>query len=287
MASSIYDSPLRYPGGKSSMVKFLAYALNINGPINTYIEPFAGGAGAALGLLFKNHVNEIILNDSDEFIYKFWDSVLYKTTKLIRKIENTPVTIEQWKMQREILLDEGKKKRVSDLEIGFTAFYLNRCNRSGILKSGPIGGQEQTGEWKINARFNKPELIQRIKRIASFKHRISLYNDDALVFLKDRLPSLKCDIDTSMVYLDPPYFKQGPELYRYFYIEKDHQLLKELLEKELNIKWILSYDDVEQINELYKGVKKNGVQVNHFANKAKVGKELIILSDRCHLPHVE
>jgi DNA adenine methylase len=129
--------------------------VQFNHPVETYIEPFAGGAGAALRLLYSGKVNRIVLNDFDEFVYKFWMAALYDTERLIKKIKDTLVDIEEWKRQRKVLINSQRKIPRSDLDIGFATFYLNRCNRSGILSAGPIGGYNQRGKWKIDCRFNK------------------------------------------------------------------------------------------------------------------------------------
>lgn len=282
----IYYSPLRYPGGKTSLLKYLINIVELNGPIKTYIEPFAGGAGAALGLLCNGHVQKVILNDADEVLYFFWDSVLNFTEQLIEKIKKTPINIREWEKQRAILSDSDLRHKASKLDIGFAAFYLNRCNRSGILRPevGPIGGIRQLSKWKIDARFNKEGLVQRIKRLNLHKDKIKFFNLDAIDFLKNIIPKLHLKIDETLVYLDPPYFQRGPELYRSYYLREQHIELRKFLENELHYRWVLSYDDVPFINELYKNTNKNGVLVNHFANKAKVGKELIITSNNCVIP---
>ncbi|MFW6016569.1 MAG: DNA adenine methylase [bacterium] len=279
-----YYSPLRYPGGKASLLNFLRSVINYNSPIDTYIEPFAGGAGAALGLLINGSINKIIINDADEFIYKFWDSILRNKEKFIRKVENTPVNVKEYYKQKEILTNPKKRNSSSNLAIGFSTFYLNRCNRSGILRSGPIGGYNQNGKWKIDARFNKTDLIKRIELINKFRNNIEVYNCDALDFLNEILPNLNIDLKKTLIYLDPPYYNQGPELYRKFYNNGQHAELRDFLLNVIKTKWVLSYDDVPQINELYNGIRINGYSKSHFANKAKIGKELIIFSDNCVLP---
>lgn len=281
---SQYISPLRYPGGKAKLKEFLTALINTNKPIEVYVEPYAGGAGAALGLLFDDIVNEIYLNDVDIFITKFWQCVLYETDSLIKKIRRTPISIKKWKYYSNILMNKDIDGR-SDLEIGFTTFYLNRCNRSGILTGGPIGGIDQESNWKIDARFNKENLIKRIKLIASQKSRIHFYNLDAIDFIEKCLNENLVPIKSSLFYLDPPYVKKGPGLYRKHYEEDDHLSLNEYLKKKTELKWVLSYDHTSFIEKLYKGIKQNGYEVNHFAHKAKIGKELIILSDKCIFPN--
>lgn len=277
-------SPLRYPGGKAKLYRFLSFIIKNNSPIDTYIEPYAGGAGAALALLMNRVVKKIVLNDSDEFIFKFWHSIVNKNQLFQKKILNTPITIEEYQKHKIIFKNIKKLKLVSDLEIGFTAFYLNRCNRSGIFKSGPIGGYNQEGNWKIDARFNKLDLIRRLEHIYDFREFIDIYNYDAIDFLRNKLSRLNIDPEKTLVYLDPPYYEHGCELYPNYYKHKDHIALQEFLKNDLKIKWILSYDDTDEIRKLYQDIRKNGIVVNHFAYKAKIGKELIIISDNCLMP---
>ncbi|MHA1660161.1 MAG: DNA adenine methylase [Promethearchaeota archaeon] len=280
---SVFYSPLRYPGGKTSLLKYLTNIINLNEPIKTYIEPYAGGAGAAFGLLLNNSVERIILNEYDKAIYKFWCASLYETENLLKKVKEIRINLKEWRKQKEIFNDFLLGKDISDLNIGFATFFLNRCNRSGILNAGPIGGKKQIGKWKIDARFNKNELINRIKKIAELKNKINVYNLDAIEFLEGQLPRLNIDPKKTLIYLDPPYCEKGSSLYRYYYGNNDHKKLQNFLKGFNNIKWILSYDDIPFIHNLYKGTNKNKITMNHFAYKAKVGKELIIVSDNLTL----
>lgn len=273
-------SPLRYPGGKRSIAKQLAEIITSNTPIDNYIEPFAGGAGAALFLLFNGHVKNIYLNDYDNFVSSFWYTLLHRKTDLVKLIKETRISITEYRKRKQIF---NKKKNVSTLQKGFTTLFLNRCNRSGILKAGPIGGYNQDGDWKINARFNKEKIIEKIELIYSKRNNIHVYNEDAVSLMKNTIPTFGLDLTKTIIYLDPPYFEQGPSLYRMSYNNEQHIQLRDHLTNELNVNWILSYDNVPYINDLYKGTRINGISKNHFANKAKLGKELIILSDNCKL----
>lgn len=278
-----FISPLRYPGGKRKLLNFLSQVIVQNQPAETYIEPFAGGAGAALGLLVGGFVERIVINDYDEFIYKFWKAVLEDTENLLKKMFDTKISIDEWKKQKRYMQDDKFRNKASDLEIGFAGFYLNRCNRSGILREeiGPIGGIDQQSKWAIGARFNKATLAKRIEKVASLKGAITLHNFDAIELMKKLHNSKDFDNERSLIYLDPPYFDKGPSLYRTFFLKQGHIDLHNFLKSELSMRWILSYDDVEFIKKLYSDSDVNGVRMNHFANKAKVGKELIILSDNC------
>lgn len=203
-------SPLRYPGGKSKISNFFKQFVKDNGLLDgVYVEPYAGGASVALSLLFDEYVSKIIINDKDRSIYAFWHSVLYDTENLCRLIAETPVTMENWKKLRE-LQKVDKKDQASLLDLGFSTFFMNRTNRSGIIKAGVIGGYTQTGNYKMDARYRKDKLMKRIRRIASYADRIELHNEDAVDFIQKIANQ---NIDKTILYLDPPYYKKGQGLY--------------------------------------------------------------------------
>lgn len=274
LAMKIAASPLRYPGGKSSLTGFLAATLQSNGLAGgTYIEPFCGGAGAAINLLLSRYVSKIIINDLNPLIYAFWHSVLNDTEALIGLIKNTPVTIDEWHRQRFI----SKDSDTPTLQLGFATFYLNRCNRSGILGANPIGGLSQTGDWKIDARYNKAPLIARIETIAEKRDSIRLENMDILSFLTDIVQPLE---NKSFIYLDPPYIEQGPSLYLNALNEEGHAALAKLLVNEFRHVWLLTYDNTEKAKALYANVTVRPFALNYSAHRHKKGEELLI-----HPPH--
>lgn len=277
-------SPLRYPGGKSSLYDFLKKAIEMNSVSDgTYVECFAGGAGAALKLLMLEDVYEVVLNDKDEFVYKFWKAILNHTEEFNRLVYDTEISMKEWEFRKKIFSDKRLRSEMSDLEIGFTTFFLNRCNRSGILHAGVIGGVNQTGDWKLDARFNKETLVSKIERIAFYKERIKLYNLDAIEFLK-KIKKVKKEKDI-FIYLDPPYVEQGDGLYKEKYKKIDHINLSKYLQRSLGKHtWLVSYDDHDLINKCYKEVEKNIFEFNYFANKTKVGRELVICSKQFNVP---
>ena len=171
-------SPLRYPGGKVALFDVLRATIYANKAQGcTYVEPFAGGAGAGVKLLAEGHVDRIIINDRDRAIYSFWKSVLNRTEAFIDRLMTVELTISEWERQRDIYRNPGRR---SQIDLGFAAFFLNRCNRSGIIvKAGPIGGLEQKGKWKLDARFNREGLASRVREIASFEDRVEVLGVDA------------------------------------------------------------------------------------------------------------
>lgn len=267
-------SPLRYPGGKTKIAPFVEEVMN-NAKIigGTYIEPFAGGCGVALSLLLNKKVKRIVINDVDKAIYSFWYALLNQTKELIKLIEITPITIEEWKKQRKIFL----AKDVEDiLSLGFATFFLNRTNRSGILKAGPIGGYAQTGNYLIDARFNKENLIKKIIKISEHKDRIVLFNKEINEFIVDVLPMYS---ENSFVYFDPPYFVKGHELYTNFFTPKDHEKIAAII-KNLAIDWMVTYDNAPEVKELYFGKEQRIYDLNYsLANKGRKTERIILSRD--------
>lgn len=264
-------SPLRYPGGKNKISSFVNLIISKSELTDiTYVEPFAGGAGVALSLLFSGAVNHIVINDYDKCIYSVWRAILHDTNRFIQLIKKTDITIEEWHKQKNIYLTQSNKY---SLELAFATFFLNRTNRSGILKAGPIGGFSQNGNYLINARFNKENLIQRIYEIAGKKKQISLYNKDIRSFFKLCLPKY----ENVFLYLDPPYYKKGQELYKNYFTDKDHQEIAECV-NNLTCKWMITYDNTIEITELYENQQCGFFDLLYSAAKKVKVSELIILS---------
>ena len=267
----MFYSPLRYPGGKSSLASLFDRIIIKNNLENvTYVEPYAGGAGASLSLLMCNKVGQIIINDLDKAIYSFWKSAIFNSDKFIEKINSTSVDIKQWYKQKKNYRD----KNSSELDLGFATFFLNRTNRSGIIEGGPIGGLGQKGKWKIDARFNKNNLIERIRKIALYKNKIKVSRFDGIDLIK-RIKK----INNVFVYLDPPYYEKGSSLYLNHYIDKDHRKLSNFLNSNLDLNWLLTYDDVSSIRNLYKDRRMKEFPINYSAHTKKVGSEIMIFSD--------
>jgi len=272
---SKFSSPFRYPGGKTRLAGFLCIAIEKNFSEDEKIilvEPYAGGAGASLKLLFSGKVDRIIINDLDKAIFAFWKIAITDTDFLINKIKKVNINIEEWKKQKEIYNNPSSSIK----ELAFATLFLNRTNRSGIIEGGPIGGMEQTGFWNVQARFTKNTIISRLEKIKEFKNKISVRNLDGITLLR-QLEKNKCK-NRYFIFLDPPYYQKGKSLYLNHYIDKDHKKLLKLLEKS-SLKWVMTYDDVSYIQNLYNNFKKNNFTINHSAFKARQGKEVLIFSD--------
>jgi len=274
-------SPLRYPGGKARLLPFFAQLIQDNALFNcSYHEPYAGGAGLALKLLSGGFVRDIVLNDIDEAVFAFWDSVLYKNAEFCARIENAPLTIDEWYKQRAVWQgkDLGDK-----LSLGFATFYLNRTNRSGIIEgAGPIGGYAQEGVWRLDARFNRAKQIASVRALAGYQDRIQIRNEDAVPFIERSL--LTAD---SLTYLDPPYYVKGSKLYRNSYVHEDHEEICALVDRHRSTNWVVSYDDVPAIRGIYCNYEPITYALNYSAGRAGQGQEVVYLSDALRAPLIE
>lgn len=281
MSSPVFASPLRYPGGKAGFTPLLAeiIARNQLGGC-TYAEPFAGGAGAALSLLYAERVSRIMINDLDPHLGAFWRSVLDETDAFVRLMSRTKPTIAEWRRQRAIY---QRPARHSQLRVGFATFFLNRCNRSGIIANGgPIGGLDQRGAWGIDARWNPEALESRVRKIAAYRDRIEFFEMDARAFLTEKVvPRSRSPV---FVYLDPPYYKKGPQLYLNASSHDDHERLARYLVRLAKFKWVTSYDDAEEIRRMYRGVKVKMFDLTYTARARSVGHEILIHKDGLDVP---
>jgi DNA adenine methylase len=276
-----YKTPLRYPGGKSKLANFIKLLLEKNELHDVhYVEPYAGGAGVALALLYDAYATSIHINDLDRSVYAFWQAILDHTEDFCALILETPVTVGEWERQK---LVQDRRDTADLLELGFSTFFLNRTSRSGIIHdSGIIGGKNQTGHWKIDARFNREELAHRVRQVARFKSRIHVHNLDAVVLMKTVL----CDLPgNTLIYLDPPYYVKGQELYANAYTHDDHVSIASMV-GNLDQHWLVSYDNAPEIRELYR--EHNSVQYGIFysAGQAYTGREVMFFSEGLQIPDV-
>lgn len=275
-------SPLRYPGGKNKLSSFIA-KICIDNKINGhYVEPYSGGAAVALFLLLEGFVEKITINDKDRSIYAFWHSVLNNTNKLCNLIENAELNIPEWRKQKEI---QANKEKADLLSLGFSTFYLNRTNRSGIINAGVMGGIEQNGNYLMDCRFNKVELIQRIRNISKHKKNIRLYRKDAIKLI-DKIQE-EAKNENIIFYFDPPYYLKASSLYMNHYDKDDHEMVSDKIKAIKNIKWIVSYDNVPEIQKLYSDYPKKEFSFKHTAYESREGKEIMFFSDNLVQPEIK
>ena len=269
-------SPLRYPGGKGLLYSRLRTIIRENRLTpSVYVEPYAGGAGAALALLVSGQVERVVINDLDPAIYAFWATIQSEPGWLIEQIHKTKLDVNEWRKQREIYQSADIDRQA---ELGFATFYLNRTNRSGVLNGGPIGGLDQSGTYKIDARFNREGLAERIRLIALHADRIAVTNEDGLDVI-----SRYADRSDAFIYADPPYFEKASSLYLHAFEEADHEALAKCL-KGVSSNWILTYDNVPQVAELYRDRRRRLFSLSYSAHRVMKATEAMVFSPGLLIP---
>ena len=267
-------SPLRYPGGKQKLHPLVRLVIQKANLVDcTYVEPFAGGAGVALALLFGKTVNRIVINDFDRAIYSFWRAVLTEPDRFIETIRAIPLTVHEWKKQREIYESSSRYS----FQFGFSAFFLNRTNHSGILKGGPIGGFGQSNsKYDMSARFNREVLAQKIASIKEHADSIYCYNQDARTFINNYLPKFG---PSTFIYFDPPYYNNGRRLYKNFFADEDHKALAKTIRERVSVPWIVSYDNVTEIRDMYEGLEHRTFSLSYSLANKGTGQEVMFFCE--------
>jgi DNA adenine methylase len=275
-------SPLRYPGGKGKLAAYVkAIILENDLSDGEYVEPFAGGAAVAMELLLQEYVSSIRINDISRPVHAFWKSVLRDTDQLCKLIRDTPLTVKSWDAQKLVLTNASDH---DTLALGFATFFLNRTNRSGILNGGIIGGRDQSGPWKIDARYNARELIFRVESIAKLKSRIHLTRQDAIKFLGSGSEKWA---PKTLIYLDPPYYTKGRDLYYDYYGHEDHERLAMFVQKHIKKQhWIVSYDNAEPIRDLYSKCSSRTYMVGYSARHRSEGAEVMFFDKKLAIPEL-
>ncbi|MEA3049093.1 MAG: adenine methylase [Sphingomonadales bacterium] len=266
----LISSPLRYPGGKAKLFPFFADLIQVNQLFGCeYREPYAGGAGLALNLLAGGFVSRIHINDLDSGIFAFWRTATQSADKLCSLVSNARLDIEEWYRQREVW---RRPHEHSEAELGFATLFLNRANRSGIIEgAGPVGGYHQSGSLRLDARFNKQTVIDRIQLVGALADRISVSNVDALEYIQSHTGP------NDLTYLDPPYYVRGQRLYKNFYNHHDHVAISQCVRNMVG-SWVVSYDDVGPIRELYSWLMPLELTLRYTAGTSATGREIVYFS---------
>jgi DNA adenine methylase len=272
-------SPLRYPGGKGKIANFIKLLYLKNGLVGRdYVEVYAGGASVALSLLFEEYAPHVHINDLSRSVAAFWKVVLTNPDELCRRIRSCRATTSLWLRQRAV----QESADPDEVDLAFSTFFLNRTARSGIIGGGIIGGKEQKGHWKLDARLNRDDLIRRIQRIGRFSSRITFTQLDAAKFLRTR----RALIARSFAYLDPPYFLKGEGLYENFYKLDNHVEIAGLVRGIDGGNWVVSYDNRPEIVRLYAAYRQRRYLLSYSAGDRYRGSEVMFFGPSLLIPRV-
>ena len=274
----MHYSPLRYPGGKSKLASFITKICIDNNINDTYIEPYAGGASVALDLLLNNVVEKIHINDADRSIYAFWYCLVKHPEVLMQVIQDTTVDMYTWEFQKEI---QKRKDKCDILDLAVSTFFLNRTNRSGILKAGVIGGNDQSGKYKIDCRFNKVNLLKRMEHIASKRDKITITNLDAIELIRQQ--EIEPKNLKKLAYFDPPYYYKAESLYMNHYKPDDHLTVSNHIKSIEKFHFVISYDDTLEIRDLYNTLRQKRYSFAHNIINSRKGDEILFFDDKLKL----
>ena len=273
MQNKIVKSPLRYPGSKQKFARTLSDIISKNkiSP-DLFIEPFSGGASISLYFLQTNLVKNIALIEKDPLIASLWKTIFFDSEWLVKKIKNLDITIDKWRYFKNYNPRTIRNKALKCL-------FLNRTNFSGILKAGPIGGQKQISQYKIDCRFNKCNIINRIEVLSKYKDKVLFIEEgdyeDILKNKQNILPK------NTFIYFDPPYVNKAKALYNFYFNDADHVRLKNYI-KNLKCNWLLSYDYEPPISKLYENFSNTGffdIIYTSSANKHRPKKKEFLSSN--------
>ncbi len=266
-------SPFRYPGGKGFFAYALAEMIAATPDIKDYAEPYAGGASAALHLLASGSVKRIFLNDADPRIYAAWTAILHRNEEFVERLESISINMDTWHKCLHLVLEPTAE--TDAFELGLATFFLNRTNRSGIiLGAGPIGGYAQAGKWKVDARFYRDTMIQRVRWLGQRSEFIHVSNLDGLTFIK------RCwtgdESATTFLFIDPPYVAAGSRLYLNGMDEDGHRQLGEFFQRSTGRNWAMTYDDCPLIREIYAGMHIENLAVTYSLQHKRKAAEVLI-----------
>lgn len=271
------NSFFRYPGGKSKLKKVISKHLSIYASENglEYREPFFGGGSIGIEFLsmFSNRRRKIWINDKDSGIAALWTSVIrYPDLLKTMVIEFIP-SVEAFYQYRDILtsISENLSSEQEIAKYGFMKLAVHQISYSGLgtKSGGPLGGKKQGGKYKIDCRWSPEYICGKI----DFLHRLlneadvrgnQCANLDFMDLIKDQ--------ERAILYLDPPYYEKGNDLYQYGFLESDHVRMANAL-RETNHAWLLSYDDCQEVRDLYDWAVVERLDVNYSitANKDNDG----------------
>ena len=274
-------SPLRYPGSKKRLSQYIEKVIELNQIDSTlFVELFAGGSSISLYLLENNLVNSIGLVEKDPLVASFWQVVFSKNPNdlnwLIEQVSSIDISVEKW---NELKKATPNNKR----ERAFACLFLNRTSFSGIIapSSGPIGGQNQESEYKIDCRFPREKIICRLQQAASLRNKVkfvwNLHWKNGLMRIKKMQNSGSLP-ENILYYLDPPFFHKADRLYSFYFSDKDHEILRDTV-LSLQDHWILSYDYCDDVRRLYENNELTHIELLYSASQnagSKVAKEVII-----------
>lgn len=270
---SRFSGPLRYSGAKSLAVDAILSKFP-KGQIDRYFEPFAGNYTIGLAAISKGlNILNYFLNDWDRGVYavhyciKYMPDAFKEKLRLIKMIADNGLARTYFDMYKTDLKSDNSPEL---LELATWFFYVNRCSFNG---AGIYGGFSKSS---ASDRFTYSS-IDKIGKLAPLYKDINITDWDYVDVLKTHA-TCKSPNNTYFMYVDSPY-DLGPvksNLYK-GHKEFDHELLAARLNQfKSDYKFLISYNDCDNIREYYKDWIIEPLEIPYSMGKEKKGKELLI-----------
>lgn len=285
VAAASHISPLRYPGGKSRIWEHLAaqYTQAPLGELDAEIwfEPFAGGLGAGLKMLQESIIGELWFCEANRGLGALWGELVANPTALIDTVSSLPERMSL-DVYQEALAVLAAPDSYPQLQVAVAALVVNRCSRSGMVTptTGPIGGKQQDGKYRVGDRWNLPRTISTLEKLAPLTRYMRFVGPDGISALAG-LPNSGF-AEEVFVFADPPYVGAGQRLYQHGLDESGHRALADALHDLDETHWVLAYDEAPLVRELYEGLHIQEYTLHHTANRSKSGAELLIYGPGTH-----
>lgn len=244
-------SPLRYPGGKTRGVEFITQFFPKN--LDKLLSPFFGGGSIELSMAAKGTV--IYGYDIFSPLVEFWQCLVTHPNELADEVEKYyPLPKNKFYELQEI-----QTKFKTKLERAAVYYVLNRSSFSGATLSGGMSPD--------HPRFTETS-IERLR---------NYYNPNIKIEKADFKKSLEKHPFT-FTYLDPPYIIKSSLYGKKGNAHKDfdHEGLAEILRNREH--WILSYNDCDEIRNLYEGFHILTPNWKYGMSNDKCSKEILIFS---------
>ena len=262
----------RYPGGKSKLRAKIVEQLNTQADDDLqYREPFLGGGSIGLRLLSDNsNITDIWINDKDIGIACLWTAAIQYYEEFKERVKSfVPSVAAFYEFKAELTtISTLPEQRDHIVDIGFKKLAIHQISYSGLgtKSGGPLGGAAQKSAYKVDCRWSPGYICKKLDVIHNQLKNIQIHkncctNLDFITLIEDT--SCKC-----LLYLDPPYFLKGNDLYQHGFTIQDHERLASALRNTKHT-WVLSYDDCDEIRDMYKWANIESMDVNYSITATK------------------
>lgn len=236
-----------------------------------YREPFFGAG--AIGKAVLNRLPDACrawINDIDYGIYSMWVATKEHLPEMLDRIDDFIPSVD---LYMQFKYEDGRSLGI--VETGFRKLALHQMSFSGLgkMSGGPLGGKDQNNPlYRVDCRWNAATQ----KRKAIEWHQL-LKRLDVKITNLDFESLLQTDSREVFIYLDPPYYVQGANLYEHAMSDDDHRRLASRLRAFKQTRWLLSYDDHQFIRQLYAWANSDAVNLTYtVANLRRKNSEILI-----------